>query len=76
MFTKAFFISAFEHALVAAVAAFTGSLTVTAGQPTVKGLEAAGVAAGMAFLYAFTKALGATQSAAGTLEVAAKVAAK
>lgn len=72
MFTKAFLLNALEHALVAGAAAFTGSLSLTNGQPTAKGLAAAGIAAGTAVLYSFTKALGATQSTAGTLEVVAK----
>jgi anti-sigma-K factor RskA len=70
MFTIAFWRSAAEHAIVAGLTAFTGSLVLTT-TPTVKGLVAAGVAAGSAALYALVKQLGAAQSAAGKLEVPA-----
>jgi len=69
MFTKAFILGALENAVVAGAAAFTGSLSLTSGQPTAKGVVAAATAAGIAALYSFVKALGAKQSMAA---VAAK----
>ena len=72
MFTQAFIITALETALVAGVTAFTGALAVTTGTPSLRDLEAAGVAAGMAALYSFIKAFGVTQDAKAKAAKAAK----
>ena len=62
MFTKAFWVSTFEAVLASAAAAFAGSLVLTT-TPTLKNFIAGLVAGGLAGLYTFTKALGASQTA-------------
>lgn len=62
MFTKAFMFSALENAIQAGAASFTGSLFFSSGDPTLRGLAAGGIGAGMAALYTFCKALGAKQT--------------
>jgi hypothetical protein len=62
LFSKSFWLSAFENALVTAAAAFTGSGLFTT-PPHGRNFAAAGIAAGMAALYTFVKQLGGVQSA-------------
>jgi hypothetical protein len=63
LFTKAFWLRATETAVVTGAAAFAGSGVFSAGQPTLHGLVAALVAAGVAALYAFVKQVGSVQTA-------------
>jgi len=62
LFTKKFWVKAFESAVVTGLAAFAASGVFTT-TPTVKGVIAAATAAGMAALYTFVKALGGVQAA-------------
>ena len=68
MFTKAFWLTAFESAVTTFAATFAGSQVFIVG-PSEKGFIAAGTAAAMAALYQFVKTLGASQSAKSTLKV-------
>jgi predicted transcriptional regulator len=61
LFTKSFWATAFENAVVAGAAAFAGSGLFTT-PPHPRNFAAAGIAAGMAALYSFVKALGGVQS--------------
>ena len=74
IFNKALWLNALEHALVAACAVLAGSQVFTQGSITLKSLEATGIAAGTAALYAFVKQLGGVQAVAAVLKV--KVTAK
>lgn len=68
IFTAAFWRTATENMLLAGLTAFTGSLAVTT-TPTLKGLAAGGIAAGMGVLYALIKQLGGAQSATAVPKV-------
>lgn len=61
LFTKSFWVKAFESAIITGAATFAASGIFTT-TPTVKGVIAAGTAAGMAALYTFIKALGGVQA--------------
>lgn len=65
MFTGKTLLAALENALVTGLAAFAGSVELTNGTVTVKGVIAAATAAGIAALYSFTKSLGAVQFKTG-----------
>jgi hypothetical protein len=69
MFTLAFWKITAEAVLMAAGTAFLGAFAVQGGY-TVRGLEAAAVAAGAGALAAFLKQLGAVQATKGTPIVA------
>lgn len=62
LWTRVFVVSALEKAIVAGLSAFAGSLDFTSGQPSVHGVIAGAVAAGLTALYAFTKQLGGVQA--------------
>lgn len=70
MFTASFWKTTLEAVLTTGLATFGAAFGVQ-GAATLKGLEAAGIAAGLAALATFTKQLGAVQSASGTPKVAA-----
>jgi hypothetical protein len=71
MFSISFWKTAAENALTAGASAFTGSLVLTT-TPTLKGLEAAAVAAGVGALYAFVKQVGGVQATSAVVKVAPK----
>ena len=66
MWTWPFVLSAVENALQTGLSTFAGSLVIST-TPTLKDLEAALVAGGIAVVYTFSKNLGASQAAKGTL---------
>jgi hypothetical protein len=68
MFTLSFWKNALEATLVAGLAAFAASLSITT-TPSLKDLEAAAIAGGMGALYAFIKQLGGVQAMASVLKV-------
>ena len=72
MFTLAFWKSALEHALVVGLSTLAVSPVFTSGL-TLKGLEAAGITAGLGALYAFIKQLGGVQAVSGVAKVGVKV---
>lgn len=61
IFSLAFFLNALKLAVASFSTAFAGSLA-TAGTPTLKGLEVAGVAAGVAALATFFQQFGAVKA--------------
>ncbi len=77
VFSKAFWVSTVELVLVAFASTFASSLTLTSGTPTWHGVAAAGIAAGVAALYAFVTQLKGVQALkAGTTPVARTAATK
>lgn len=71
IFTRAFWASAAEKAIVTGASTFAGSLVLTT-TPSWKGLVAAGTAAGMAALYAFVRQLSAVQTTNAIAELGVK----
>ena len=71
MFTVSFWKTALESTLLAFLTAFSGMFAIQ-GTPTLKGLAAAGIAGGLAALYAFTKQLGGVQAVSSILKVSPK----
>jgi len=61
MFTKSFLLTALENSVTTGLATFAASGVFTS-TPSVKGLIAGAVAAGMAALYSFVKNLGSVQA--------------
>lgn len=61
LFSKTFWATALENMIQTGASTFSASGFFTSGHPTLKGLAAAGIAAGMAALYTFIKQLGAKQ---------------
>ncbi len=66
MWSVSFILQLGENAIATGLSTFAGSLVITT-TPTVKDVEAAAVAAGIAALYTFSKGLGATQKAKNSL---------
>ena len=69
MFTAAFWRTTAENIILSGATAFGGALNNSNGQPTLKDLGAAGIAAGLAAIYTLIKQLGGVQAAAGILKV-------
>ena len=61
MWTNVFLLTAAENAVTTGLSAFAGSLVITT-TPTLKDLAAAGIAGGIAVIYAFAKNLGGVQA--------------
>ncbi len=62
VFSKTFWVQTAELVLVAFASTFASSLTLTSGTPTWHGVAAAGLAAGIAALYAFVTQLKSVQA--------------
>ena len=69
LFSVAFLKTALEHALVVGLSTLAASPILTSGGLTLKGIEAAAIAAGVGALYAFVRQLGAVQSANSVTKV-------
>lgn len=72
LFSLAFFLQALDASTVAGAAAFAGALNFTGGSPSLKGLEAAAIGAGVAFLATFLKQYGAVQAVKAQAKAAAE----